>query len=66
MGLKVDSKAVQRFATIVDDDSPISADAHVLDLIVDGNLGMTFLSHYDVSIDLAKGTGWLSAVEQPK
>lgn len=55
MGLKVDSKAVQKFATIVDDDSPISADAHVLDLIVDGNLGMTFLSHYDVSIDLAKG-----------
>lgn len=66
LGLKDDSKAVQKFSASVGDGSPISADARVLDLIVDGNLGMTFLSHYDVSIDLAKGSGWLMAVDPSK
>ncbi|WP_430391661.1 aspartyl protease family protein [Dyella sp. 20L07] len=66
LGLKTDSKAVQNFAATVGDGSLTNGEARVLDLIVDGNLGMTFLAHYDVSIDLANGTGWLSAVEQPK
>ncbi|KRE97678.1 hypothetical protein ASG87_15630 [Frateuria sp. Soil773] len=66
LGLKADSKAVQNFTAMVGDGSPVSGEARVLDLIVDGNLGMTFLAHYDVSIDLANGTGWLSAVDRPR
>jgi hypothetical protein len=66
LGLKDDSKAVQTFAANVGDGSPIRADARVLDLIVDGNLGMTFLSQYDVTVDLAKGNGWLMAVNPSK
>ncbi len=43
------------------DGSTFSGPARVLDLILDGNLGTSFLSKHDVTIDLVRKTAWVSS-----
>jgi hypothetical protein len=57
--LKDDPKAQQTVKAELADGSPIESSTKVLDLTLDGNLGTTFLSQYDVTIDLANQRAWV-------
>jgi hypothetical protein len=37
-----------------------TTDAFTPDLIMDGNLGMPFLRHWVITLDLQAGTGWIA------
>lgn len=41
-----------------------TGDAFTPDLIMDGNLGMPFLRHWVVTLDLQAGTGWIAPAER--
>ena len=57
--LKDDPKAQQTWKATLADGSPVAGSAKVLDLTLDGNLGTTFLSRYDVTIDLPNQRAWV-------
>ncbi len=42
------------------DGTTFDGEARVLDLILDGNLGTSFLSRHDVTVDLPAGSAWIS------
>lgn len=42
-----------------------TTDAFTPDLIMDGNLGMPFLRHWVVTLDLQSGTGWIAPADAP-
>ncbi len=42
---------------------PVEGVARTPDLIMDGNIGLQFLRHWDVTLDLAKGRAWLTPAE---
>ena len=59
----LDSSATGRQAAdfpVTDDVSVRTTDAFTPDLIMDGNLGMPFLRHWMVTLDLQSGTGWIA------
>ncbi len=58
-GLADDGKDSVVHLTLADG-TAFSGEARVLDLILDGNLGMSFLAKHDVTIDLLHKTAWLS------
>jgi hypothetical protein len=39
-------------------------EAIVRDLILDGDIGQAFLEHWDLTLDLARGKGWLTPTQQ--
>ena len=41
-----------------------TADAFTPDMIMDGNLGMPFLRHWVVTLDLQSGTGWIAPADE--
>jgi hypothetical protein len=45
---------------VTDDVRVRTTDAFTPDLIMDGNLGMPFLRHWVVTLDLQSGTGWIA------
>ncbi|WP_165488581.1 MULTISPECIES: retropepsin-like aspartic protease [Dyella] len=54
-----DPRTKQTIKTALADGQPIEGNVKVLDLTLDGNLGMTFLSKYDVTIDMANHRAWV-------
>lgn len=59
-GLAEDGKDALAHLALADGTS-FSGEARVLDLILDGNLGISFLSKHDVTVDLPHKTAWLSS-----
>lgn len=57
--LEDDPKSKQTLKATLADGQPIEGAAKVLDLTLDGNLGTTFLSRYDVTLDLANHRAWV-------
>lgn len=55
-------KTPQHVNIILDDGSTFAGSARLLDLILDGNLGTSFLSQYDVTVDLSHGLAWLHPI----
>jgi hypothetical protein len=44
-------------------DIPVEGVARISDIIMDGNIGLEFLRHWDMTLDLAKGRAWLAPAE---
>jgi hypothetical protein len=44
-------------------DIPVEGVARTPDIIMDGNIGLEFLRHWDMTLDLAKGRAWLAPAE---
>lgn len=57
--LQNDPKAKQEINATLTDGSAFDGAAKVLDLTLDGNLGTTFLSRYDVTVDLPNRRAWV-------
>lgn len=60
VGLNPDAKGAQPLHMQVVPGIAVDGDAHVEDLILDGDLGKDFLDKWDLTLDLAKGRGWLA------
>ena len=59
-GLTADDKGAPWICVHLADAARFQGKARVLDLILDGNLGTSFLSSHDVTIDLERATAWVS------
>lgn len=59
LGLQLDSEEQQNLGMTLADGKIITSKATVLDLILDGNLGTSFLSKYDVTVDLHNKRAWI-------
>lgn len=57
--LKDDPRSKQTLKAALADGQAVEGSAKVLDLTLDGNLGTSFLSHYDVTLDLAGQRAWV-------
>lgn len=55
-------KAPQPVHLTLADGTKFSGSARLLDLILDGNLGTSFLDHYDVTLDLVHARAWVAPV----
>jgi hypothetical protein len=55
-------KTPQHITFKLADGSSSTGSARVLDLILDGNLGARFLSHYDLTLDLSHALAWIHPV----
>jgi hypothetical protein len=42
---------------------PVEGVARTPDIMMDGNIGLQFLRHWDLTLDLAKGRVWLAPAE---
>ena len=58
--LSPDKKEPQKVNLTLADGTRFEGGVRVLDLVLDGNLGTSFLSRYDVTLDLAHQTGWVT------
>lgn len=58
-GLAPDAKD-GRIHLALEDGTAFTGQARVLDLILDGNLGTSFLSTHDVTVDLVHSTAWIT------
>jgi hypothetical protein len=61
-----DNKEPQKVNLTLADGTSFEAGVRVLDLVMDGNLGTSFLSRYDVTLDLAHQTGWVTPYTPPR
>lgn len=69
-GLKLDpasgaNKKSEQATLTLDDGTAWTGDVRVFDLVLDGNLGSTFLSRYEVVLDLGGKRAWLSLAAVP-
>jgi hypothetical protein len=63
--MKSEGKETSSGTFQLEDGTTFTGDARVLDLILDGNLGASFLSRHDVTLDLAHHTAWIHASTAP-
>ena len=59
-GLSADDKALQRLDAEIVPGIALDGDVYVVDLIMDGIVGRTFLKRWDLTLDLASGRAWLA------
>lgn len=57
--LKENSPDTQQLQSRLQDGSAFSGPVKLFDLVLDGNLGTTFLEHFDVILDLSTARAWL-------
>ena len=57
--LKTESTDVPSVALALEDGTPVTGAARVMDLILDGNLGSSFLSTHDVTVDVRHQTAYV-------
>ena len=60
-GLKTEEKDATSVTLKLEDGTTFTGATRALDLILDGNLGTSFLSSHNVTIDLPHQTAWVSA-----
>lgn len=59
--MKPDSKEHQHFAATLVGGVPLTAeDAQTMPLVLDGNIGVSTLRHWVVTMDLAHGRAWIA------
>ena len=58
-GLTTDPDALQHVKGSLVGGTAFEGDARVLNTILDGNLGISFLSKHDVAVDLARKVAWI-------
>lgn len=59
--MKPEGKDASSVSLNLEDGTAFTGEARVLDLILDGNLGTSFLASHDVTIDLPHQTAWVRA-----
>ena len=59
--LKAEGRDAYSISLMLENGTAFIGAAHVLDLILDGNLGTSFLSNHNVTVDLSHQTAWVSA-----
>ena len=64
-GLAPDGKDPESATVRLPDGTTFTGKTKVLDLILDGNLGTSFLSTHDVTVDLLHQTAWISSSASP-
>jgi hypothetical protein len=64
--LSPENKEPQKATVTLADGTCFEQGVRVLDLVLDGNLGTSFLSRYDVTLDLAHQTGWVTPYAPPR
>ena len=65
-GLNPSDTAVQRWDVTPAQGLHISGPVMVKDLILDGNLGREVLRHWEITVDLADGRGWIKPLPSTK
>jgi len=64
VGLKAGEKRSQPLTMPLRPGVTVRDEAIVRDLILDGDIGRGFLDHWDLTLDLAQGKGWLAPAQQ--
>jgi hypothetical protein len=59
LGLKADEKGAQRLSTVLVPGVHLTGQALVKDLILNGDIGHSFLKDWDLTLDLARGRAWI-------
>lgn len=63
VGLDPSIKHAQRLTMRISPGITVEGMARVDDLILDGNIGKDFLDHWNLTLDLANGRGWLAPAD---